>query len=139
MSRPPGRPGLCSLVSAWRNVSLKPILRILSISWPNRPVGKGLLVPRGGDHLTGAPIFQAAGLNMGNGMLVLSDGLFDSGGLGCDTGGAGAGGGNWGAGVGRDSVFGAGAGRVWGAFLGGLACITPRQAAPSVAAGATNL
>ncbi len=62
------------------------------------------------DHLTGAPIFQAAGLNVGSGRLVVSDGLSDSKTLGSETDGADGAGGNWGAGVGLDSIFGVGAG-----------------------------
>lgn len=59
---------------------LKPIFRILSISRPwtlmtqNRQI-----VSRLRCYFTGAPIFHAAGLNMGKGMVVVSDGLFDSG------------------------------------------------------------
>ena len=87
-------------------ISLKPILRILSISWPSNGIAS---------YLTGVPIRQAAGLNTGNGIVVVSEGLSDPGfsvvsasgfsGLFSffDAGGSGGRGGSLGAGVGSVS------------------------------------
>ncbi len=69
MSRPPGRPGLYCRYRLGETLAQADSPDSLDF----------LAFERRGLHLIGAPIFQAAGLNMGNGMLVVSDGLFDSG------------------------------------------------------------
>lgn len=59
----------CSINIGVVKIWLKPILRILSISWPSNQAYF---------YLIGVPIRQAAGLNTGNGMVVASEGLLDS-------------------------------------------------------------